>query len=69
VLKALCDERLGSWASTCANNTERNKVMKERMIALGGYLLAAVASVAALVAVSELSVADVPSCVNVEGGV
>lgn len=43
--------------------------MKKRMIALGGYLLAAVASVAALVAVSELSVADAPSCVNVEGGV
>ena len=53
----------------CANNTERNKVMKERLIALGGYLLAAVASVAALVAVSELSVADIPACANVEGGV
>lgn len=54
---------------TCANNTERNKVMKERLIALGGYLLAAVASVAALVAVSELSVADIPACASVEGGV
>ena len=43
--------------------------MKERMIALGGYLLAAIASVAALVAVSELSVADIPACADVEGGV
>jgi len=43
--------------------------MKERMIALGGYLLAAVASVAALVAVSALSVADIPACADVEGGV
>jgi hypothetical protein len=43
--------------------------MKERMIALGGYLLAAIASVAALVAVSELSVADIPAYANAEGGV
>ena len=43
--------------------------MKERLIALGSCLLAAVASVAALVAVSELSVADIPACANVEGGV
>jgi len=43
--------------------------MKERMIALGGYLLAAFASVAVLVAVSELSVADIPACADVEGGV
>jgi hypothetical protein len=53
----------------CANNTERNKAMKERLIALGSCLLAAVASVAALVAVSELSVADIPACADVEGGV
>jgi len=39
------------------------------MIALGGYLLAAFASVAVLVAVSELSVADIPACADVEGGV
>ena len=43
--------------------------MKERMIALGGYLLAAFASVAVLVAVPELSVADIPACADVEGGV
>ncbi len=42
--------------------------MKERMIALGGYLLAAFASVAVLVAVSELSVADIPACADTEGG-
>ena len=69
MLKALCDEQLCGWASTCANNTERNKSMKERMIALGGYLLAAIASVVVLVAVSALSVADIPACANVEGGV
>ena len=43
--------------------------MKERMIAVGGYLLAAIASVAVLVAVSVFSVADIPACANVEGGV
>ena len=43
--------------------------MKERMIALGGYLLAAAVSVTALVAVSELSVAAVTASANVEGGV
>jgi hypothetical protein len=69
VLKALCDERLGGLTSTCANNTERNKSMKERMIELGGYLLAAIASVVVLVAVSALSVADIPACADVEGGV
>ena len=43
--------------------------MKEKLIALGGYLLASVASVAALVAISELQVADGPACVGEEGGV
>lgn len=43
--------------------------MKEKLIAVGGYLLAAVVSVTALVAVSELSVAAVTASANVEGGV
>ena len=47
--------------------------MKERMIAVGGYLLAAIASVAVLVAVSVLSVADNSGakkvqCIKVIGG-
>ena len=58
------------WLSiNVRKHTERNKSMKERMIAVGGYLLAAIASVAVLVAVSVLSVADIPACANVEGGV
>lgn len=43
--------------------------MKERLIALSGYLLAAVVSVAVLVAVSELSVSASSSYAGVEGGV
>ena len=43
--------------------------MKERLIALGGCLFAAIASVVALVAVSELSVAGASLYANVEGGV
>ena len=43
--------------------------MKERIIALGGCLLAAIASVVVLVAVSALSVADIPACADVKGGV
>ena len=42
--------------------------MKERLCAFGGYVLAVVASVAALVAVSELSVAETSSCIVAEGG-
>ena len=48
--------------------TERNETMKERLCAFGGYVLAVVASVAALVAVSELSVAETSSCIVAEGG-
>jgi hypothetical protein len=51
-----------------ADNTERNKDMKEKLIAVGSYLLAAAVSVTALVAVSELSVAAVTASANVEGG-
>ena len=43
--------------------------MKEKLIAVGGYLLAAAVSVTTLVAVSELSVAAVTASANVEGGV
>lgn len=68
MLAALCRELPGGGCGRRPNGTERNETMKERLCAFGGYVLAVVASVAALVAVSELSVAETSSCIVAEGG-
>ncbi len=45
---------------------ERNGTMKERVFCIGGYMLAAVISVALLAAVAELSMGDGASYVELE---
>ena len=48
------------------NEKERNGTMKERLICIGGYMLAAALSLLLLVAVAELSMRDTVPCATLE---
>ena len=58
---------IGRVADVCIVGTKgKERKMKENIMDIGSCLLAVVLSVAALVAVAELSAPKVPSCCGIE---